>query len=683
MPNYIICSNNKDDLGSIKDINLCPYFSTTYATIQLSNLSTIANIQILNEDDYVEFRVPQTKETPRLEMGPQQGMSYETLPNLINTFLPRQIPRLQARLNSLRKLVFVDNVDYSDTTIEISYMTYNYRILLGYYGSVFPIQTVETTTFGDCKSPQAKFIHIEGAEFDFPYGVNYERSGKFWQTKLRDVQSYCCIPVIVKPDGVNLDDPNDKRIAVDYRFEYSLDFGKNGHVFCSILPATGTITVFPYVLPRDANGNEIPIEPDANGHFNTVCHQCDVICKVFEGKAMENPKFTLKTKFYSPDPTRLLDTLWFEEIGYSMCVCKILGKKKLFFGEATRISLQPLYDIHGIVDHDIGPLTLPEMRVTSGGWRINGDTCVLFYDNRSTYTVDNFNSVLIQAESKIGRTVIFCDYEVYLEDLNEGYGNGWQTVGTASFEVEVLSPTLEFTEKQIVPPMVGSGLSTSVLYLISNCGTQSHRNTFGEAEGMLSPAIVSAIIQNAFSPSFPLQAGSDITGRIPTASLTNLFFKLVDANFYPVKLLSPLYLTLSVNEVMDPVEDLTPFIGKLPKDRPTPEQAQQMAQQQQQQDQEQKEQEQSASILQQALSGLIQQFREEKVQQIAQQEQQQAYEQEQQQISAQEQAEALAEQGIDINSLIPPPPPPPPPTDEEILQQEQAEAFELEQEPMP
>jgi hypothetical protein len=652
MPSYIICSNDKENLGFINSINLCPYFSTTYATIQLANLSTIANIQVLHEDDYVEFTTHPMSTTARLEMGNQQGMSYDTLPNLINTFLPRQCPRLSARLNSERKLVFVDDVDYADSQIEISYMTYNFRILLGYHGSTFPIPTSETISFGDVKSPKAKFVQLESAEFDFPIGTNADLSGRFWQTKLRDVQSYCSLPVIIHPEK-----------AVDYRFEYSLNFF-GGKVFCSILPATGTITVFPYVPQYDENNKELFPLP-------TPCHYCDVTCKIFEGKATENPKITLLTRFYSPDPTVGTDETWFDERG-DLAVCQIVGKKKLFFGEATRISLQPLYDIHGSIAGNNSPLILPQFRVSSSGWRIEtSSTSVLFYDNRSMNTMDNFNSVLIQAESKVGVSTIACDYEIYLAPWEEV--GAWRSCGTARFQIEVISPTVEIIERQIVPPMVGSGLSTSVLYLISNCGTQCHRNTFGELEGILSPALVSSIIQNAFSPSFPLQAGSDIVGTIPTASLSNLFFKLVDANFYPIKLMSPMYLTLSVNSTEVPHEDLKDFVGKLPKDQPTPEQAQQIAQQQAEEQQKQQEQQNAEGILQRALSTIVEQ-----------QKQQEALQQQQMQMQSQQQAVELAERGIDINQIqgatgsvetgqeIAPPP-----TDEEILEQQQEQTLSL------
>jgi hypothetical protein len=170
--------------------------------------------------------------------------------------------------------------------------------------------------------------------------------------------------------------------------------------------------------------------------------------------------------------------------------------------------------------------------------------------------------------------------------------------------IEVVSPYVEITEQQFVSPMVGTGMSTSVLYLESNCGTQSYRNAFDEGETLF-PAQVSAIIQNAYSAGFPLQTSSDITGMIPTPSLSNLWFRLVDANFKPIKLLSPLYLTLSVNPTEVSQEDIKDFIGKLPKDKPTPEQAQQMAQQQAEEQAKQAKEQQAQDVMNRALQSII------------------------------------------------------------------------------
>jgi hypothetical protein len=56
----------------------------------------------------------------------------------------------------------------------------------------------------------------------------------------------------------------------------------------------------------------------------------------------------------------------------------------------------------------------------------------------------------------------------------------------------------------------------------------------------------------------------------------NLEFTLVDSNYYPIKLFSPMFVILKVEKTANPMEDIKVFQGKLPRDRPTPQQVQQM-----------------------------------------------------------------------------------------------------------
>jgi hypothetical protein len=85
--------------------------------------------------------------------------------------------------------------------------------------------------------------------------------------------------------------------------------------------------------------------------------------------------------------------------------------------------------------------------------------------------------------------------------------------------------------------------------------------------------MVSAIIQNTFSAGYAVSATGDAPVQIPTSYLSNLDFELVDANFTPIVLLSPMYLTISVTPVtQDLLNDLSQWNDKLPRDAPTPEQ---------------------------------------------------------------------------------------------------------------
>jgi hypothetical protein len=55
MPVYVIGSTDPDNLDNIH-INLCPYYGRENATVNVQLVSTVANFEILNDDDYILFR---------------------------------------------------------------------------------------------------------------------------------------------------------------------------------------------------------------------------------------------------------------------------------------------------------------------------------------------------------------------------------------------------------------------------------------------------------------------------------------------------------------------------------------------------------------------------------------------------------------------------------------------------
>jgi hypothetical protein len=99
------------------------------------------------------------------------------------------------------------------------------------------------------------------------------------------------------------------------------------------------------------------------------------------------------------------------------------------------------------------------------------------------------------------------------------------------------------------------------------------------APNKLEVAQVSAVINNTFSPAYPITAVGNGAVIIDTMNLSNLSFQLVDGNFKPLRLLNPMYLTLDVRPAdILPYEDISQFNGKLPKDAPTPQQAEELRQ---------------------------------------------------------------------------------------------------------
>jgi hypothetical protein len=86
-------------------------------------------------------------------------------------------------------------------------------------------------------------------------------------------------------------------------------------------------------------------------------------------------------------------------------------------------------------------------------------------------------------------------------------------------------------------------------------------------------AQVSATIANSFSAGYSISATGDASVQMPTTYLNNLSFRLVDSNFIPIKLLNPLYITISTTPVpISANNDISQWKGKMPSDAPTSEQ---------------------------------------------------------------------------------------------------------------
>jgi hypothetical protein len=51
---YVIGPTDPDDLGRI-NINLCPYFHAPLATMHVQSVNSVANIEVLNSEDYIDF----------------------------------------------------------------------------------------------------------------------------------------------------------------------------------------------------------------------------------------------------------------------------------------------------------------------------------------------------------------------------------------------------------------------------------------------------------------------------------------------------------------------------------------------------------------------------------------------------------------------------------------------------
>ena len=121
-------------------------------------------------------------------------------------------------------------------------------------------------------------------------------------------------------------------------------------------------------------------------------------------------------------------------------------------------------------------------------------------------------------------------------------------------------PEIETDNKQeIMIPTVGFTLSTPVLYLLSNIGSKTFKNS--DQNAAYQSALKTAMrLNNSYSANYPIVSGnSDFQSIIKSNDLTNCEFVLVDANLHEITLLSPLYITIHITEIEEEDKNIYNF----------------------------------------------------------------------------------------------------------------------------
>ena len=107
---------------------------------------------------------------------------------------------------------------------------------------------------------------------------------------------------------------------------------------------------------------------------------------------------------------------------------------------------------------------------------------------------------------------------------------------------------------EIVSKAIGYNNLTPIWYLLSNLGSPNVVNSMHDTWTQYYPSIAMKI-QNSFTVNQPIQySNSEFISVSQASSLSNLKVKLVDINLKPVKLLSPLIVTVSFIETPDEKE---------------------------------------------------------------------------------------------------------------------------------
>ena len=123
------------------------------------------------------------------------------------------------------------------------------------------------------------------------------------------------------------------------------------------------------------------------------------------------------------------------------------------------------------------------------------------------------------------------------------------TINDMSYNAKMISgfynDTFPITsEGSIQASSVGFPLSTPILYLVSNLGAKCYENK----DEIYRDRKVLMRVSNSFTFGYPIiNSNAEFASITPVNSLSNIEFRLVDANMHDIKLLAPMYICVNVD----------------------------------------------------------------------------------------------------------------------------------------
>lgn len=111
---------------------------------------------------------------------------------------------------------------------------------------------------------------------------------------------------------------------------------------------------------------------------------------------------------------------------------------------------------------------------------------------------------------------------------------------------------IETDDNYLLCPDVGLYLSTPVLYLACNLGSNSYRTA---GNSFTSMRILMRLTNSFFAKQPIVNVNGDFTTTVKCSDLSDVRFTLIDANYHEVKLLTPMYLTVQIESIPDSESD--------------------------------------------------------------------------------------------------------------------------------
>ena len=186
-------------------------------------------------------------------------------------------------------------------------------------------------------------------------------------------------------------------------------------------------------------------------------------------------------------------------------------------------------------------------------------TCDDDYSDISASSLTEYMNHLISTNPNGDGDVydFFCDHcnRIYITSnrdfaLQDCSYNLRLLLGLTNVQLPIESTGANGSHKMTFPD-VGMFLSTPVLYLASNLGSNSYKNVSGSTTSMR----ILMRITNSFFAKQPIVAvNGDYTTTVRSSDLSDVRFTLVDANYHDIKLLSPMYLTVQIEAIPDKLD---------------------------------------------------------------------------------------------------------------------------------
>lgn len=159
-----------------------------------------------------------------------------------------------------------------------------------------------------------------------------------------------------------------------------------------------------------------------------------------------------------------------------------------------------------------------------------------------TANIDNVNRVILTSHNEF----IINEMSYNAKMIGGFYNDSFPITPEYNGSPDPNSSTFSVTARS-----VGFPLSTPILYLTSNLGVKCYDNV----DELYCDRKIFMRVNNSFTAGYPIINGNaEFSGVCKVNSLSNIEFRLVDANMNDIKLLTPMYLSVTTESIRAEVE---------------------------------------------------------------------------------------------------------------------------------